>query len=127
MSAIKDLSIPQKRAIAQALVERGYSVREIGSYLSVSYSSVSKWSKKTSSKGMRAFASEFLSRIDCMKNTGLIKALIRLEELIPLSDSIADVVKAAEFLEGRKASMQTNVQLNFSTAVEKTIAEYGEI
>lgn len=125
---IKDLSRPEKMAVAQQLSDEGYSTRTIEEFIGADHTTISRWIKQQSPEEMQQFATRFLEQVNVMKNIGLVKAVNRINELVPKSRSIQEVIQAAEFLEGKKnGGQQTNVQVNFGKVTEKDKETYGEL
>jgi len=121
----------QKQALALAMRQEGVSFRQIGKTLGIDHVTAKNWTSKEVvdariAKRVQAFQEELAER-----NKGLLDlAMTRLEELVPKSESISEVIKAAEFARGKSDDKLTsnNVQVNVTgfAAAAKVKDQYGE-
>ncbi|MBQ6449988.1 hypothetical protein IJJ08_03760 [bacterium] len=121
---------PQKQAIAIAMRSEGVSLRQIGKTLGVDHVTVKNWTSKEAVGNRLAIVAASYQEELAERNKGLLDlALTRLEELIPKSESISEVLKAAEFARGKPEQQAgNNVQVNVTgfAPAAKIKDQYGE-
>jgi len=132
MSNIKDLSNlpkPEKKALTKLLHDNGYTYRQMQDYFDVSPSTLCEWANEEVPEEIsERIRTIYQKEIEEHNKRCLSMVYKRLEELIPRETSISEVIKAGEFSKGKQqAGSQTNVQVNFTGAIQKTKENYGDL
>lgn len=120
---------PDKKAFAQVLVEEGYTMRQISDYLGASSSTICRWvNEELEAKDKEKVEQKkerFRAQLAEMKVAALANSINRLNELVPKSQDIFAVIKAAEYLESKQDVSQTNIQVNFNNLRNEQKEKYG--
>ena len=98
---LKNLPPAEKRIAAKVMTKAGYSTRRLEQLLGVDHNTVWRASQEATPDELVQFETDFNLAIQDMKKQGISLAQKRLLELIPKERRIDQVVKAAEYMEGK--------------------------
>ena len=115
---LKALPPPEKKVAAKILYQMGWGSRKIEEWLGVSDSSVVRYKDEQTPEDLKQFEAEFEAAIRDMKQQGVAMAQKRLLELIPKERRIDQVVKAAEYLEGKTNNQLTQINIGSELGVK---------
>lgn len=100
---LKLLPPPEKRVAAKVLIEKGYSARRLEELLGEDHVTLWRAAHEATPEELKQFETDFRLAIEQLKCQGIALVQKRLLELIPKERRIDQVVKAGEYLEGRKS------------------------
>jgi predicted transcriptional regulator len=109
---LKLLPPPEKKVAAKVLYKLGWGLTKIEEQLGVSDTSVWRYAQEPTPDDLKEFETEFETAIANVKQKGLALAQKRILELLPKERRIDQVVRAAEYLEGKSGKGDTKVQIN---------------
>lgn len=110
---LKELPSPEKKVVAKALIENGYTSRQVKEILGISYQSALNYAKEPTPEEQKEFLTLFDNYIRAQKQKGISLVYNRILELLPKERRIDQVVKAGEYLEGKNnQNSNTNIQVN---------------
>lgn len=119
------LTQKEKQVAAKKLIENGYSSRKVEEILGIDHSSAIWYANKPTPEEMEEFSTIFDNYIQESKKKGISLAHARLLELIPREKRIDQVVKAAEYLEGKGGDSGNTINLNIGQLIQKDAKERG--
>lgn len=113
---IKNLSKPKKEVVAKILKDDDWTYEKIGRVLGVSDDSAKRYAERykaiDSPDSLREFEIKFRAYAKTKEFEGYNLILDRMLDLIPKERRLDQLVRAGEFLSGKKEQVQTNVQVN---------------
>lgn len=115
---LKALPPPEKKVAAKILYQMGWGSRKVEELLAISDDSVRRAAELPTPDELRQFEAEFTLAIKDMKQQGVAMAQKRLLELIPKERRIDQVVKAAEYLEGKTNNQLTQINIGSELGVK---------
>ncbi len=98
----------QKKVMAKALTQAGYSTREIEKLFSIDNVSAWRASKEATPKELERFETNFKEILTSAKRNELSNVFKRIHKLIPRYKRLDHLLKAAEYFEGVRPG-QTNI------------------
>lgn len=113
---LKNLSKPKKRVVAKVLEDDDWSYEKIGRVLGVSNSTAKVYAERykeiEAPENLREFEVKFRAYAKTKEFEGYNMILDRMLDLIPKERRLDQLVRAGEFLSGKKEQSQNNVQVN---------------
>lgn len=123
-NSLTELPPPEKKVAAKALYRLGWGSRQVEKMLGISDDSVRRYAQEATPDELRHFEAEFNRAIGDMKREGIAIAQQRLHELIPKERRIDQVVRAAEYFEG-KNQQQNLTQVNIGGDLGVKVRQYA--
>lgn len=120
---LKQLPPPEKKVAAKILILNGYSSRKCEEILGIDNVTAIRYAELPTPDDLKQFETIFNAYIAENKQKGIDLVYKRLLELLPRERRIESVVKAGEFLEGRREASNVAVQVN--TFIQKEKDEFG--
>lgn len=122
MTDLKRLSPPEIKVVAKTLILNGYSSRKVESILGIDHSSALLYAQQPTPDELKEFSTIFDNYIKEQKDKGVSLVYKRILELLPKERRMDQVIRAGEFLEGKKDS--TAVQVNIKQEFKRELEEY---
>ena len=113
---LKNLSKPKKEIVAKVLQEDKWTYGKIGRVLGVSDTTAMRYAERykevDTPEKLKQFEEVFRAYAKTKEFEGYNMILDRMLDLIPKERRLDQLVRAGEFLSGKKEQSQTNVQVN---------------
>ncbi len=113
---------PEKKVAAKKLYQLGWSTRKIEQWLGISDDTVRRAADIPTPDDLRQFEAEFELAIKDMKRQGVALVCKRIIDIVPKERKLDQLVKAGEFLEGRK---EPNTQVQINNIISNKQSEYA--
>jgi len=108
---MNNLSKPEMKVMAKALILGGYSTRKVEEILGIDNVTAHRYAQEQTPEDQKQFETIFKNHIKEQKQKGIALGVKRINELIPRERKISEVVRGLEFLEGINKG-NTNIQVN---------------
>lgn len=118
-----ELDKPHKKVVSKIGVELGHPYREIGSILGVGAATIGRYAREKVPLNLKQFEMEVRELFTEQKLVLSAQCIARLQKLVPTERRISEVVKAAEYAEGKGETPQASVNILNIIAEQKR--KYG--